>query len=920
MKRALLFCSILFLAASTAAALPQAATEKAADVSLREKTWQPEDLIQIESAGQFRISPDAKWVVWVKSTPDKEKDGHVSNLLLSSLIEKKEIQLTRGTETHSQPRWSPDGEIISFMSTRPRPGQKPEQARNQLWLMHPYGGEPWHLTEFERGIRAYEWVDSNTILFSAEEDPTLYERELQRKKDATRVVEDHEKTPPVRLFRLSVKDKKVTRLTENDDWIQTWAVSPDGRRAVTVHQRSLAYQWDQKIPPVTFLYDLTTGQRTELYDGKKIRPFQVRWALDGSGVYVIAPYSTDPVFVTASITLLYFYDLASGQTTQVDLGWENGLAPGFEVMDDGFLALLAAGHRYEFARYTRAGTTWRRARITGEHAERVFGFAAHKNGRALVYDHSTGSKPTQWYRARLDTTEISTPVQLTSLNAHFDKKPKTRTEVVRWKGALDEEVEGILYYPHNYEAGKRHPLVLIIHGGPTGYDMDSWDDNWASPQQLLAQRGAFVLKPNYHGSGNYGLKWVESICCGKYYDLEVPDIEKGVDALIERGLVDAHQVATMGWSNGSILSIAVTIANPGRYKALSAGAGDVEWISDWANVDFGHAFDKYYFGKSPLEDPQLYLQKSPLFKMDRVKAPTIIFFGTEDRAVPTSQGWTHYRALYHLDQVPVRFLLFPGEPHSPQKLTHQLRKVEEEIRWFDRYLFKTEAAANDAFKEDSPLGLAFRRKSIQKVGPHFGVAHRATARGRAGETVIPEVVRRGELEVGRFEVTRAQYAAFDRSYRVEPGTENFPANGITLENAKAYAEWLSKLTGEKYRLGYEEEIGKLYGSREGENTLDYWAGYAVNPDDAARLAEKVKELPGAAPLLTEVGRFKGAGREEEELLYDLGGNVAEWVLLKDGSGKIIGGSADRPADAKAQERPAAPAYTGFRIVREPRPK
>ncbi len=135
----------------------------------------------------------------------------------------------------------------------------------------------------------------------------------------------------------------------------------------------------------------------------------------------------------------------------------------------------------------------------------------------------------------------------------------------------------------------------------------------------------------------------------------------------------------MGWSNGSILSIAVSIANPDRYKVVSAGAGDVEFISDWANVDFGHAFDTYYFGKSPLEDPALYVRMSPLFKMDRVKAPTIIFFGTEDRNVPTSQGWTHYRALYHLGKVPVKFLLFPGEAHGPRQYAHQLRKVEEEM-------------------------------------------------------------------------------------------------------------------------------------------------------------------------------------------------------------------------------------------------
>ena len=328
------------------------------------------------------------------------------------------------------------------------------------------------------------------------------------------------------------------------------------------------------------------------------------------------------------------------------------------------------------------------------------------------------------------------------------------------------------------------------HGGPAGADLDAWSEDWAYAHQLLAQRGAFILKPNYHGSSNYGLKFVESICCGKYYEYPVADIEKGVDALIAKGLIDPERIGTFGWSNGSILSIAVSIANPARYKIVSAGAGDVEFISDWANVDFGQSFDAYYLGKSPLEDPELYLRISPLFQMDKVRAPTIIFFGTEDRNVPTSQGWTHYRALYYLDKVPVKFMLFPGEPHGLQEYAHQLRKLDEDMAWFDRWFFKTEKAENEALKPDSPLGQAVRRKGIARVGGRYGVE------AGASKSLIPEVVKRGGLEVGRFEVTRAQYASFDPKRKPVPGTENFPVTGVTFDEARAYAAWLTKQTGQ----------------------------------------------------------------------------------------------------------------------------
>src|SRR5262249_39184098 len=190
-------------------------------------------------------------------------------------------------------------------------------------------------------------------------------------------------------------------------------------------------------------------------------------------------------------------------------------------------------------------------------------------------------------------------------------------------------------------------------------DTDSWSERWSYAANLFCQRGAFVLKPNYHGSTGYGLAWLESIAHGKYLGPEVEDIEKGVDALIARGLANPKRLGLQGWSNGAILTNEL-ITRTTRYRAASAGAGTVEYVSDWASCEFGDAFDRFYLGKSPLKDPQLYIRKSPFYRFGKVRTPTLIFFGTEDRVVHPQQGWAQYRALQQLGKSPVRFVLFPG--------------------------------------------------------------------------------------------------------------------------------------------------------------------------------------------------------------------------------------------------------------------
>ena len=903
-----------------------------AKLAAKMEPWKAEDEILQEIVTQMRISPDGKWLVWVKSTGDKEKDARVSNLFLSSLTEDKEIALTRGSDRYGNPRWSPDGEKIAFVSSRARPNPKPDTAPMQIWLMNPHGGEPWVLTELARAPHQFEWLDKDTIIFSAEEEPALYEQELKKKKDDSEIVDDADHAPPVRLYKISVKDKTITRLTTNMDWIESWSISKDGKFVAASHAKSLHYEFDQKVPPIAVLHNLSDGTEKQIFTEGRVRPYGFEWAADGSGFYAVAPYSTDPKFLTATILKDYFYDMTSGKSAEIPPDWENGFGFAIEHAQGGFVADLAAGSHSELARYTAeksaSGWTWHRQSLTGEHAKNIRGFALSEDGKTIVYDYSTASKLPQIYRAQLDGTKIVSPVQVTKLNEGLvSGRAFAKSEVIRWKGSLDEEVEGILYYPTNYEAGKKYPVITMIHGGPTGWDSDLWDDNWAYPVNLMTQRGAFVLRPNYHGSSNYGLKWVESICCGKYYDLETPDINMGVDYLISKGMADPDKVATLGWSNGSILSISLITTYPERYKAASVGAGDVEWISDWGNVDFGDSFDSYYFGKSPMEDPQLYIKKSPFFKMDKVQAPVLIFHGSADRNVPPAQSWSFFRALQYYGKT-VKFVVFPGEPHGPQKLTHQIRKVEDEVAWFDKYFFKTTKPENESLKKDSLLADLLARERIQKAGNLYGVQVTTVIGPKDKKPspdgtvvllpeltrVIPELVKRGGLSIARFEVTRSQYAAFDKNYKFPAGTENYPANGISFEQAKAYAAWLPKLgNNPPFRIAYEDEIKSLYENRGGENVLDYWAGYAPNPEDTASLRKSADTLPHPGGLLKEAGSFPGVGEEGEERVYDLGGNVAEWVMTRDGKGKAIGGSADCPADAKSGCEPQ-PEYIGFRVV------
>jgi dipeptidyl aminopeptidase/acylaminoacyl peptidase len=188
--------------------------------------WSVDDVLQWEWGSDFKLSPDCHSAAWVKGVPDKEKNEWVGNLFLSSLSGTNEVQLTRSLEGCSSPKWSPDGRLLAFISWRPAPSPKPDTINKaQLWLINPFGGEPWPLTQSERAISDFDWAGTNRLVYSAQEDPSQYKQSNKDKKETSQVVEDELHEPPVRLFATDLEGKNVTRLTQNTDRIVAFWVS-----------------------------------------------------------------------------------------------------------------------------------------------------------------------------------------------------------------------------------------------------------------------------------------------------------------------------------------------------------------------------------------------------------------------------------------------------------------------------------------------------------------------------------------------------------------------------------------------------------------------------------------------------------------------------------------------------------------------
>ncbi|HLW75667.1 MAG TPA: S9 family peptidase, partial [Bryobacteraceae bacterium] len=291
-----------------------------------------------------------------------------------------------------------------------------------------------------------------------------------------------------------------------------------------------------------------------------------------------------------------------------------------------------------------------------------------------------------------------TPKPITSMKDQIKGFKLATRELFEWKSKDGTPIEGILIKPADFDPAKKYPLLVVIHGGPTGVDRPQIRGDRSYPMEMFAAKGAVILQPNYRGSAGYGEKFrslnVRNLGLG-----DADDVLSGIDALVAKGFIDKDRVGSMGWSQGGFISAFLTTYTT-RFKAISVGAGISDWMTYYVNTDI-HPFTRTYLKATPWDDPEIYRKTSPITYINNAKTPTLIQHGEMDKRVPIPNGYELYQGLKDRG-VPVKMIVYKGFGHGINKPKQQRAVMEHNYEWFSQWIWGETAPGQNA--GGSPTG------------------------------------------------------------------------------------------------------------------------------------------------------------------------------------------------------------------------
>lgn len=615
-----------------------------------------------------QISPDGRNIAFTVTASGRKGD-HPDRAIWFSRNREPARRFTGGEGNHQNPRWSPDGTRLLFVSNRK------DADKGALYLLPVDGGEAQRLGELEGILSEPSWSPDGGLIAILCTDPETDE-EKKRKEDKDDPIVYEEDVKRTRVWIVDPETGIARQLTYGNQSIWGYAWAPDGDRIVVVstqlhvineaiRQQSL---WQLPVSGglMTHVADVDGGIGSPVVrevDGKSVVAMRANrtWEDPASSIWIV------PLDGRAAKNLTPDYP---GTLTELVADPANRT---------GLIARFAEGFHQRLYRISAAGgqlepitpkSLSHQGTISG-------GPTLSADGRSMAFVWEATDVPPEVFVA-----DIGGECKALSMFGRSFAGRLYPGEKVKWTSTDGVPIEGILIKPTGFLEGKRVPLIVEIHGGPTWQWEDALMLGWHDWAQMLASRGYAVLLPNPRGSTGYGATF-EKLLQNDVGGGEAQDVISGAQAMVDQGIADPDRLGIAGWSWGGYLT-ALAITQTTMFKAAMMGAGVANLISDHAAGDIPAA-NLAYYAEDPYTNWELYARASPVRFAANVTTPTLILHGDSDIRVHPAQGQELYRALKTVG-VPTQFVRYPREGHGLRERAHHIDLMKRIVDWFGLYM------------------------------------------------------------------------------------------------------------------------------------------------------------------------------------------------------------------------------------------
>ena len=630
------------------------------------KPWTLDAIMELKTVSDPEITPDGSKVAYVVRTRDAQRNVYVSEIWVVTAEGRNAHRLKTTHDSDTHPRWSPDGRMLAFLSRR--------DGTEQVYVTDAPETSPRKLTNSPTDVAAFKWSpDGRSIGYLAAD--TDAEREEKRKRGDDPIV-GGEGYSATRLHILPLAGGEGRIVPVGAGQVASFDWAPDGLRVVYAVQKSP--QGRDAFHVDIYESELKSGKETTLVvqPGQDLAP---AYSADGRQV----------AFYSQRGVLSYFGERQVGVVTsgggeiryvteRMD-GDVFGGATKFWWSPDGSKLVFGAGKgtsEYLFSVNPSTGASERLPLVLTS----TSAFSVSRDGGRIAWVKSTASAPGDVY---VWDAATGREARLSDVNPQVRDYAAVDAQTVRWKSKDGLEIEGVLRLPFGYQKGQRVPLLVSLHGGPTGAALESFPVPRTYPTQLFLGAGFAVFEPNFRGSINYGPAFrratIEAQGVG-----DMNDIMTGIDMLVDQGIADPERLGVMGWSYGGYLS-AWIVGHTNRFKAASIGACGTDWVSWYgpsiADKESAPEVMWEYFGGPPWNRLDVYNGHSARAFLKNVRTPSLVLHGQQD----IDSGPEVYVALRDLN-VPVSYVTYPREGHGIGEPMHQQDLMRRNLEWFEKWV------------------------------------------------------------------------------------------------------------------------------------------------------------------------------------------------------------------------------------------